>query len=152
MTALFIRLFLLYLNVQRKTGVQNICLKFLCDVKSAPQNWWHHFSFFNISSKDLKWNQHFYTDTFWNYLLLNMSVWWGCISRMRRGGAGRGSLMSNLCLISHLWYDVEKLTVSGSRIKLKVSRGTTKRFVLKRWKKNVLHLVLLNLIQLSGEG
>ena len=28
--------------------------------------------------------------------------------------AGRGSLMSNLCLMSHRWYDVEKLTVPGS--------------------------------------
>ena len=28
--------------------------------------------------------------------------------------AGRGTLISNLCLISHRWYDVEKLTVLGN--------------------------------------
>ena len=30
--------------------------------------------YFSISSKYLKWKQHFHSDTFWNYLLLNMAV------------------------------------------------------------------------------
>ena len=31
-------------------------------------------SYFLISSKNLKWKQNFHTDTFWNYLLLNMAI------------------------------------------------------------------------------
>ena len=33
-------------------------------------------SYLLISSKNLKRIQHFHTDTFWKYLLLNMAVWW----------------------------------------------------------------------------
>ena len=39
--------------------------------------------------KNLKEKQHFYTDASWNYLFLNMAVWWGCISRRGIGGEGR---------------------------------------------------------------
>ena len=66
--------------------------------------------------------------------------------------------MSNLCLISHPWYDVEKLKVPGGcDLNLSLFRSTSKSFVLKRWKKNVLHFVLLNYIakvspKSSGEG
>ena len=57
-----------------------------------------------------------YMYTSWNYLLLNMAVWWGYISRRERGRSvdGEGTLVSNFFLISHLWYDVEKLTVPSS--------------------------------------
>ena len=84
----------------------------------------------NISSKNLKWKHHLYTNASWNYLLLNMAVWWGCIS-MRgrdRGGEGR-ALISNLFLISHRWYDVKKLAVPGSR-KLNSSFSRTQQNVL----------------------
>ena len=46
--------------------------------------------FFNISSKNLKWKHRFYTDRSWSYLLLDMAVWWGCISRMGRSRGGEG--------------------------------------------------------------
>ena len=65
--------------------------------------------------KNLKGKQHCYTNACWNYLLLNIAVSWGCISRRGRGRGGkRVALMSNLCLMSHHWYDVEKRTVPGS--------------------------------------
>ena len=52
-------------------------------------------------------------------------------------GEGK-AVMSNLCLISHRWYDVEKFTVSGnSNLNFKFFTGTAKSFVLKRWKKNI---------------
>ena len=47
-------------------------------------------------------------------LLLNMAVWLGYIWNGEKAEAGGGALMDNLCLISHRWYDVEKLTVPGS--------------------------------------
>ena len=49
----------------------NFRLKLLCDAKSITAL----FYFLNISSKNLKWKQHFYTDTSCNYQLLNMAVW-----------------------------------------------------------------------------
>ena len=59
--------------------------------------------------------------------------------KQRRGGA----LMSNL--VSHRWYGVEKLAVPGSsNLNLGFSGAQKKSFLLKRWKKNVLHFVLLN--------
>ena len=66
------------------------------------------FYFFNISSKNLRWKHHFYAKTFSNYLLLNMAARWGCISRRERSRGGEGVPTSNL--VSHRWYDVEKLT------------------------------------------
>ena len=82
-----------------------------------------HVLFFNSSCKNLKRRQHSYTDTSWNYLLLNIVVWRGCISRRGRSRGGEGdTMMRNLCLISHRWYDVEKLTVSGgSNLNLSIS-------------------------------
>ena len=61
--------------------------------------------------KNLMWKQHFYTSASLNYLILNMVVWWGS-----QGGeeTEAEALMSNICLISHHWYDVENLTVPGS--------------------------------------
>ena len=52
----------------------------------------------------------------------------------------QGELMSNHCLICHCWYDVEELTVSGSSN----SKAYHISFVLKIWKKNLLHFVSLN--------
>ena len=60
-------------------------------------NWYRHFLFFNISSTNLKWKHHFYADKSWNYLLLNMAVWWGYISRMKKVEAVGG-----LVLFAHL--------------------------------------------------
>ena len=92
---------------------------------------------FNISSKNLKWKQHFYIKISSNYLLLNMTVWWCCISRRGRSSGREGPLISNL--VSHCWYDVEKLTVPGSsNLNLSLQEAQKKRFVLKRWEKNVL--------------
>ena len=69
----------------------------------------------NIFSKNLKWKHHLYTNLSCNYLLLNMAVWWGYISRRGRDCIGNGrTRMINLCLISHCWYDVEELVVPGS--------------------------------------
>ena len=58
---------------------------------------------------------------------------------------GREALISNLYLISHRRYDVEKLTVRGS-INLNLGYSGAKQNVLckKKSKKNVLHFVLLN--------
>ena len=56
----------------------NVCLKYLCDTKRITPPF-----IFLISSKKLKWKQHFHTDAFWSYLLFNMAVLWGEI--LRRG-------------------------------------------------------------------
>ena len=95
--------------------------------------------------KNLKWKQHFYTDASWNYLILNMAVWWesqgGEVAEARREEA----LMSSPCLIRHHWYDVEKLTVPvRGKLKFQLFMGTEKSFLLKIWKKNELHFVLLH--------
>ena len=87
-------------------------------------------TFLNISSKCLKWKQLFNTDTSWNYLLSDMAVCWGCISRRgsgRRGGRG-----------------TDEQPLSGS---CNLNFKLLKRFVLRWWKKNVLHFVLLILMQ-----
>ena len=90
----------------------------------------------------MKWKQHVYSNTCWNNLLLNMAVRLGCILGDGRGTRKEGALMSNLYLISHQWYDVEKLTVPGSSNLNLFFMGTAKSFVLKRWKKNVLHFFI----------
>ena len=64
--------------------------------------------------QNLKWKKHFYTSTSWNYLILNMAVWWSIQGREEAEVGREEVLMSNICLISHHWYDVEKLTVPGS--------------------------------------
>ena len=69
--------------------------------------------------KNLKWKQHFYSNVSWNYLILNMAV-----CRGSKGGreAGREeALTSSICLISHHWYDVEKLTVPSTRTLPKIA-------------------------------
>ena len=53
-------------------------------------------------------------------------------------GTMKGALMSNHCLISHRWYNVEKLPVLAVIVK-----DTAQSLVLKRWKKNLLHFVFL---------
>ena len=69
---------------------------------------------------------------------LNVAVCWGCIWRRGRGRGGKGALMSNLCLISHRWYDAEKHTVPGSsNINLSFSRGQQKACVKKMKEKCV---------------
>ena len=60
------------------------------------------------------WRQHFYTNASWNYFILNMAVWWGSQGGEEAEAGREEALMSNICLISHHWYDVEKLTVPGS--------------------------------------
>ena len=92
--------------------------------------------------RSLKWKQYFCTNTCWNNLLLNMAVRLGCILRDGRGTRKEGALISNLYLISHQWYHVEKLTVPGSSNLNLFFMGIAKRFVLKRWKKNVLHFFI----------
>ena len=100
----------------QKTGIRFSSKKFLhkCLFKIPL---WHEIdnttSYFLISSKNMKWKQHFHIDTFWSYLLLNMAVFWGLNIKegMRQR---RGALMSNHFLIGHRWYDMEKLTVPGS--------------------------------------
>ena len=63
---------------------------------------------------NLKSKQHFHTNASWNYLILNMAVWWGSQGGEEAEAGREEALMSNICLISHHWYDVEKLTVPGS--------------------------------------
>ena len=60
------------------------------------------------------WRQHFYTNASWNYFILNMAVWWSSQGGEEAEAGREEALMSNICLISHHWYDVEKLTVPGS--------------------------------------
>ena len=121
------------------------------------------FLFFSISSNNLKWKQHLYTNTLWSYLLLNENsisipihygviyFWiWMLEGAACQGGkeaeVGRMTLMGNLSLISNSWYDAEKLTVPGSSnlAKFKIFRGTAEGFVLKRWQKKGLLFVLLH--------
>ena len=86
---------------------------------------------------------HFYPETSWKYLLLKMVVSWGCISRRVRNKGEEGQLMSNLCLTSRCWCDMEKIKVpSSSNLNVSFS-GAQQKFLLKRWKKNILHFVFL---------
>ena len=106
-------------------------------------------SIFVVSSKNLKWKQHFWTDTSWNYLLLNMVVWWGCISRRGKGRGEAGGewepLMSNLCLISHRWYDVEKRTVPGSSNLNLIFLGAHQTFCVKNMKSKFVTFCFIKL-------
>ena len=91
----------------------------------------------------MKWKQHFYTKTSSGYLLLNMVVWWGCISGRERSRGGEGALMSNL--VSHRWYDAERLTVPGSsNLNLSFSRTQKKSFV-KKMKENCVTFCFIKL-------
>ena len=100
-------------------------------------NWYPEFFFFNISSKNLKWKKHFNTDTFWNYVL-ECGRLLGLHMKEGKRQRQKGALMSNLCLIIHRWYDVEKLTVPGSsNINLSFSRGQQKACVKKMKEKCV---------------
>ena len=110
-------LYVLYSNFHKKTGIWFSWKKFLhkCLFKIPL---WREIdnitSYILISSENLKWKQHFHTDRFRNYQLLNMAVWWGLISRRGRG-RGKGYWWATIaCLLSHRWCDVEKLTVPGS--------------------------------------
>ena len=97
--------------IVHKNTHSNICLKFLCDAELIMP-----LLFLNISSKSLKWKQHFYTDT--SHPGIIYSWIWLFGGATYQGGkkeeTGSGALMINLCLISPHWYGVEKLTVSGS--------------------------------------
>ena len=87
---LFTRLFLLYSSLHKKIGIQIFVYN---SFVSVMQKWQLHFLFFSISIKNLKWKQHFYTDTSfisWNYLLLNMDVCWDCYHGGEEEGAGKG--------------------------------------------------------------
>ena len=91
------------------------------------------FYFFDIFSKNSKWKQHFYTKTSPKYLLLNIAVCWGCISRRERSRSREGALVKNLG--SHRWQDVEKLTVPGScNLNLSFSGVQKKKFFVKKMK------------------
>ena len=60
--ALFTRLFLLYSNVHKKQAFKCLFKVLLWrEIDNAS------FLFFDIPSKNLKWNQHFYTETTWNH-------------------------------------------------------------------------------------
>ena len=107
--------------------------------------------YFLISSKNLKWKQRFHTDTFWNYLLLNMVG-----LNIKEGTRQRqGTLMSNHCLISHCWYDVEKLTVPGSislkaqhKVFVKEMKGKSVTFCFLKLKVKEIE----NISKIIGEG
>ena len=43
-----------------------------------------------------------------------MAIWWGSQGGKAAKANREEALMSNICLISHHLYDVEKLTVPGS--------------------------------------
>ena len=87
--------------------------------------------FFNNSNKNLKWKQHFYTDTSWNHLFLNMPVWWGCTSRRRKVKDGE-RCADEQRLIIHCRYDVKKLTVTGRiNSNFKFFKDTAKNFLWK---------------------
>ena len=65
--------------------------------------------------KNLKWKQHFYT----KHLELPCFEYGCLVGKSSQGGEEaevgmEEALVSNICLISHHWYDVEKLTVPGS--------------------------------------
>ena len=71
-------------------------------------------------------------------MYLNMAVCWGWTWRRGRGRGGEEALMSNLYLISHRWYDVEKLTVPGSgNLNLSFLAGQQKICVKKIKEKSV---------------
>ena len=85
-----------------------------------------------------------------------VAVWWDYISRRGRGWGGEGEpLMSNLCLISHYWYNVEKLTVHGSsNLNFK---GHSKKFCVKKMKEKWVTFCFIKLNakaspKSSGEG
>ena len=73
----------------QKAGIQMLVTKCLFKIPLWREIDNATFYFFNISRNNLKWMQHFYIDTSWNYLLLNMAVWWGYISRRGRGRGGQ---------------------------------------------------------------
>ena len=53
-------------------------------------------SYFLISTKNLKYKQDFHADTFWNYLILYMALWWN----KYQGGneeEARGTAEQTLC-------------------------------------------------------
>ena len=80
-------LYILYSNFHKKTGIWFSWKKFLQKCLFKIPLWRevdNITSYFLISSKNLKWKQHFHTDRFGNYQLLYMAVWWGLISRSGR--------------------------------------------------------------------
>ena len=110
-------------------------------VEKGLRNWQRHF-FCNISSKNLKWKQHI------RYILELSTFEYGCLVELHIKERKRSLVRSLVLGEFHCWYDLEKLTVSGSsNLNLSFSGTQQKSFVLKRWKKNVLHFVLLNLMQ-----
>ena len=99
----------------------------------------------NISSKNLNWKMHFYSDASRNYLLLNIAVLWACISRRKRGRGGTDE--KPLSDKPPLIRCGETYSTWQQKFKFKFFRRTAKVFLLKRWKKNVLYFVLLNLMK-----
>ena len=64
-------------------------------------------SYFLISSKNLKWKQNFHNDTFWNYLLLNMVIWWG-LNIKDGGGSGKGQWRATIVwYVDTLWRNLQ---------------------------------------------
>ena len=90
----------------KRSSYTNVCLKFLCDAIDNVT------SYFLISSKYLKWKQHFHTDrlritNFWIWLFVRPHI-------KETTRQKQGALMTNYFLISHRWCDAEKLTVPDS--------------------------------------
>ena len=138
---LFNRLFLLYLNVHKKQAFRcwwpNVCLKFPCDAKLIT------LLFIFLIFLVIIWNEcsisisiHPGIIYFWIWLFGGATYQEG-----EEEEVDSGALMSNLCLISYRWYDVEKLAVrDSSNLNLSFSRAQQKLL----FKKNVLHFILLN--------
>ena len=108
------------------------------------RNSYAKFLFFTNFSKKLKRKQHFYTDTSWNYLFLNMAVWWGCISRWGTGRGVEGGGTDEQTLSNKPPLIRCEETWQIEIIYFKFFGGTADSFVLKRRKRIVLHFVLLN--------
>ena len=80
----------------------------------------NYISFKSNNKQALKWRKNLKTAFLYQCILELPYFEYGClVGKSSQGGeeteAGREeALMSNICLISHHWYDVEKLTVPGS--------------------------------------
>ena len=65
--------------------------------------------------------------------------------RQRRGLGVKGSLMNNLWLISHGWYDVEKLTIPSSSDLNLIFSWTQQNVCVKKMKEKCVIFFIINL-------
>ena len=75
----------------------------------------------------------------YRYILELSTCEYGCLVglQFKEGKKQRqtgGTMMSNVCLISHSWCDVEKLTVPGSSDLIQVFQGHSKKFCVRKIK------------------